>query len=482
MKTIIPSTRTPTRRPCSALRVILIAFAPSFFAVALRTQAVSPAPDGGYPGGNTAEGQNALLSLTTGTYNTAVGFLSLRSDTSGNFNTGAGAGALLFNAGDSNTAIGAGALLSNTTGTDNTANGAFALFSNIATGNTAIGSKALLNNTTGGTLGNVNGIDVGPNVAVGWEALKSNTLSGANTAVGYQALRSFTSGPSGVEPAGWSTAVGFQALANANGTGVANSRFGYQALRSNTTGQSNTATGFYALLSNLTGDNNTADGWIALQHNTTGGYNTAVGVDALGDNISGTYNIAVGYQAGQGVTTGSNNIYIGGVAGGGNEGQSNTITIGGTQTSTYIVGISDTALGGGSQVFVGGDGHLGVATSSRRFKENIQPMDKLSEALFLLNPVAFRYKKEVDAKGTRQLGLVAEEVEEVSPELVVHDKEGKPYTVRYDQVNAMLLNEFLKEHKKVQQLEAAVRHKQRNDFDVTIAELRERDRGCCRSV
>ena len=172
MKTIIPSTRTPTRRPCSALRVILIAFAPSFFAVALRTQAVSPAPDGGYPGGNTAEGQNALLSLTTGTYNTAVGFLSLRSDTSGNFNTGAGAGALLFNAGDSNTAIGAGALLSNTTGTDNTANGAFALFSNIATGNTAIGSKALLNNTTGGTLGNVNGIDVGPNVAVGWEALK----------------------------------------------------------------------------------------------------------------------------------------------------------------------------------------------------------------------------------------------------------------------------------------------------------------------
>jgi trimeric autotransporter adhesin len=112
-----------------------------------------------------------------------------------------------------------------------------------------------------------------------------------------------------------------------------------------------------------------------------------------------------------------------------------------------------------------------VATSARRFKENIQPMDKLSEALFLLNPVAFRYKKEIDPKGIQQLGLVAEEVEKVNPELVVHDKKGKPYTVRYDQVNAMLLNEFLKEHKKVQQLEAASAQ-QRNDFEATIAELR----------
>ena len=455
MKTIIPNTRTPAGRPRSAVRVIFIAFALSFFAIAPRTQAVSPAPDGGYPGGNTAEGQNALLNLTTGTYNTAVGVFSLRSNIEGTFNTAVGAGTLLVNSADQNTATGAGALLSNTTATANTAYGAFALFSN----------------TTGGTIGSLNGFDIGPNVAVGSQALENNTLAGANTAVGYQALHSFTAGPAGFEQAGWCTAIGFQALANATETGVANSAFGYQALVNNTTGQSNTASGFYALHGNVIGDFNTADGWIALQHNTTGGYNTAVGVDALGDNISGTNNIAVGYQAGQGLTTGSNNIYIGGVAGGGNEGQSNTITIGGLQTSTYIVGISDTALGGGSQVFVAGDGHLGVATSSRRFKENIQPMDELSEALFALKPVTFRYRKEVDPKSTRQFGLVAEEVEKVNPELVVHDKEGKPYTVRYDQVNAMLLNEFLKRNKKVQQLEAAS-GQQRNDFEATIAELR----------
>jgi hypothetical protein len=435
-------------------RLALTVLAVGSLAFSQIAQALSPAPDGGYPGGNTAEGQNALFSLTSGTYNTAVGLFSLSGDTQGRFNTASGAGALLANTADDNTATGAGALFSNISGTDNTANGAFALFSNIATGNTAIGSKALLNNTTGGALGNVNGIDVGPNVAVGWEALKSNTLSGANTAVGYQALRSFTSGPSGVEPAGWSTAVGFQALANANGTGVANSGFGYQALRSNTTGQSNTATGFYALLSNLTGDNNTADGWIALEHNIAGGYNTAIGVDALAENTTGNFNIAVGYQAGQGVMTGNNNIYIGAGASAGDT--SDTIVIGHGQTTTYIEGIDETALGGGDQVLVDVDGHLGTLTSSQRFKEDIKSMGNLSQALFSLKPVAFRYKKKIDPKGARQLGLVAEDVEKVSPGLVTRDKDGKPHGVRYDQVNAMLLNEFLKEHKKVETLEAAL--------------------------
>ena len=333
MKMIIPNTRTPAGRPRSALRVILIAFAPSFFAVALRTQAVSPAPDGGYPGGNTAEGQNALLSLTTGTYNTAVGVFSLRSNTNGTFNTAVGAGDASCQCRQiQNTAIGAGALLKQYHRLpDNTANGAFALFSNIATGNTAIGSKALLNNTTGGTLGNVNGIDVGPNVAVGSQALEITRLPAP---IPLWVIRRFivsllgpraSSRPVGV------TAVGFQALANA--TWHWRRQQSHLVIRRSQTTPLARAIRlpvFMPSMAILRGDYNTADGWIALQHNTTGGYNTAVGVDALGDNISGTYNIAVGYQAGQGLTTGSNNIYIGGVAGGGNEGQSNTITIGGT--------------------------------------------------------------------------------------------------------------------------------------------------------
>lgn len=419
-----------------------------------RGQAVSPAPDGGYPGANTAEGSSALLSLTTGTFNTAVGFLSLKSNAPGNFNTGVGAGALLLNTADSNTATGAGALLNNITGGENTADGAFALLSNTATGNTAVGSRALLNNTTGGTLGNINGLDLGPNVAVGSEALESNTIASANTAVGYQAVHSFTAAPSGFEQVGFCTAVGFQALANANGIGNSNSALGYQALTANTTGQSNTATGFYALFGNVTGDFNTANGWIALQHNTSGSYNAAIGVDALGDNTMGANNTAVGYQAGQGVITGSNNICIGAGATAGDT--SDTIVIGRSQTTTYINGIVGATVVTGTPVLIDTGSKLGTSTSSRRFKENIQPMGNASQMLYSLSPVTFRYTKEIDPKGTSQLGLVAEDVEKVNPELVVRDKEGKPYTVRYDQVNAMLLNEFLNEHKKVEKLEAAL--------------------------
>jgi trimeric autotransporter adhesin len=454
MKGTIPQIKTSLGLPFVPSAFTLLALTLVCSGLVHVAQAVNPPPDGGYAGGNTAEGQSALLSLSTGGFNTAVGFLSLRSDSTTGFNTAIGAGTLLANTADQNTATGAGALLSNTTASGNTAYGAFALFSN----------------TTGGTLGNVQGTDVGPNVAVGSQALQSNTIAGANTAVGYQALHNFVSGPVGFEQIGTCTAVGFQALANANGAGVSNSGFGHRALFSDTTGQINTATGVYALVGNLTGDGNTANGFIALQHNTTGGYNTAIGANALGDNTTGMFNVAVGYAAGQGVMTGNNNICIGVGAGAGDT--SDTIVIGHGQTTTYIAGISDTTLGVGSQVLVESDGHLGVATSSRRFKENIQPIeDKLSEALFLLNPVAFRYKKDIDPKGTRQLGLVAEEVEKVNPELVVPDKEGKPYTVRYDQVNAMLLNEFLKEHKKVQQLEVAS-DQQRNDFEATIVELR----------
>jgi trimeric autotransporter adhesin len=398
-----------------------------------KAQAVVPAPDGGYPGGNTAEGQNALLSLTFGLYNTGVGIYSLLSLTDGSFNTGVGAGTLLANTADENTATGAGALFSNTTGSDNTANGAFALFSNTATGNTAVGSNALLNNTTGGTLENIQGTNVGPNVAVGWQTLESNTVASANTAVGYQALQSFTTGPVGFEQVGLCTAVGFRALANATGDGFANSAFGYQALYNNSDGFGNTAIGLQALLSN-----------------TTGSSNVAIGNNALSNNTEGADNTAVGFNAGASVTTASNVICIGSF------GQN-------VDNSCFIANIFDATSASGIGVFVNSSGQLGTTTSSLRFKEKIEPMNQNSEALFALKPVTFRYKKEIDQVGIRQFGLVAEEVEKLNPDLVVRDKEGKPYSVRYDQINAMLLNEFLKEHNafleersKVQQLEAAL--------------------------
>jgi hypothetical protein len=422
------------------------------------------APETALPGGNTADGHLALASITTGLYNSAFGIYSLLSLTDGNFCTGVGAGTLLSNTADENTATGAGALLSNVTGTDTTADGAFALLSNTATGNTAIGARSLLSNTTGGTLANIQGIDVGPNVAVGWQALESNTIASANTAVGYQALQSFTTGPMGFEQLGLCTAVGFQALTNAT-TGFANSAFGYQALFSNTegganvaighlalsantTGDSNVATGGLALAGNETGDNNTADGFGALDANTTGSDNTAIGNNALGSS-TGDGNTALGVQSGVNVSTANNVICIGAF------GQN-------VDDSCYIGNIFGQTSVNGVQVFINSDNKLGTVTSSKRFKEEIKPMDIASEALFELKPVSFRYKKEIDPAGTSQFGLVAEDVENVNPDLVIRDKDGKPYTVRYDQVNAMLLNEFLKEHTRMEELES--------DFQATAAQ------------
>jgi hypothetical protein len=348
-------------------------------------QAVVPAPDGGYPGGNTAEGTSALLSLTTGSFNTAVGFFSLLSATEGNFNTGVGAGTLLANKADQNTATGAGALLSSTTGFQNTANGTFALFSN-----------------TEGSL----------NTATGDSALFSNTTGNFNTANGFQAL--------------------FR----------------------NTIGNNNAANGHQALLNNTTGNNNTADGANALASNTTGFNNTADGLSALFGNISGSGNIAVGIFAGANLTTGDNNIDIGNV---GLPAESSTIRIGeqGTQAATFIAGISGATVAKGIPVIIDANGQLGTIASSARFKDEIKPMDKASDAILALKPVTFRYKKELDPDRIPQFGLVAEEVEKVTPDLVARNAKGQVYTVRYEAVNAMLLNEFLKEHKRVEEQQAS---------------------------
>jgi uncharacterized coiled-coil protein SlyX len=321
-----------------------------------------------------------------------------------------------------NTAEGTNALFNLTTGSKNTADGYLALFFNMSGQlNTAIGSEALYHNSAGSQ-----------NTAVGLDALFNNTTGSQNTAVGYLAL--------------------FRNTHIENQEGDYNTAIGSQALAFNTTGSDNLANGSQALYSNTVGGANTANGYKALAFNATGSFNTANGLRALFSNTTGNLNIAVGAEAGANLTTGSGNIDIGnaGVAG-----ESNTIRIGdqGNQTATFIAGISGTAVTG-TAVVVDGNGQLGVATSSARFKDEIRPMDKASEAILALKPVTFRYKPEIDAKGAPQFGLVAEDVAKVNRDLVVRDATGKPYTVRYDAVNAMLLNEFLKEHRKVAQLEA----------------------------
>jgi Chaperone of endosialidase len=418
-------------------RALLLALALTCLALSPTTQAVMPPPDGGYPGNNTAEGDNALLSLTSGNGNTAEGNGALYSLTTGFNNTAIGFQALYNNNGGHNTANGVLALRSNTSGSANTANGAFALEGNInGDFNTATGYEALISNTAGAF-----------NTANGAFALEGNTTGSANTANGYAALYNNTTGFG-------NAANGAYALEN-NTDGYANTATGFAALVSNTNGQQNTATGFQALDHNTSGGNNTANGVNALVSNTVGTGNTAIGFQALWNNISGTLNIALGFDAGQNLTTESNNIDIGND---GYAGDNSTIRIGtqGTQTSTYIAGISGAIVGKGEPVFIDSNGQLGTKKSSERFKDEIKPMNKASEAILALEPVAFRYKKQFDPEGVPQFGLIAEEVAKVSPDLVVRDAQGNISNVRYDAVNAMLLNEFLKEHQKVQKLEEAV--------------------------
>ncbi len=312
-----------------------------------RVQAVTPPPDGAYAGANTAEGANALFSLTTGLYNTAIGFFSLEGVTTGNFNTAVGAGALFANTGDENTATGSGALLNNTFGDHNTANGESVLFKNsTGSANTAVGSEALLNNTTG----------------------------------------SF----------------------------------------------------------------NTAHGIGALFSNSSGSRNTAMGLNALSSNTTGHDNIAVGFGAGLNVITAQATICIG------NSGTdvSNTCFIG------QIFGVTP-ALNDAVPVVIDSAGQLGTLGSARRLKKEIKPMDKASEAILALKPVTFQYKS--NKTNRPEFGLIAEEVAAVNSDLVIRDKNGEVYTVRYDAINAMLLNEFLKEHRKVQELT--------KDFQATVTQL-----------
>ena len=290
---------------------VLISFSLVCFALIQNTQALNLPPDGGYPDGNTAEGQAALFSLTTGVANTAVGWLSLNTLDSGKFNTAIGAGTLIGNTANQNTATGAGALFNTFIGGNNTANGAFALFNNLQ-----------------------------------------------------------------------------------------------------------------------------------------GGDNTAIGIGALSNNTTGSNNVALGSGAGASATTGSNNVYVGaGMQG-----------VAGESDACYVKSIFGQPSATGIPVLINSNNKLGTTMSSKRFKKEIRPMDKASESLLALKPVTFRYKEEIDPTGTTQFGLVAEQVEKVHPDLVVRDAERKPYSVRYDQVNAMLLNECLKAHSKMEEQEATIDH------------------------
>jgi hypothetical protein len=402
--------------------------------------AVVPPPDGGYPNFTTAEGQNALKSLTTGAGNTAVGWSSLLNVTTGSFNTGVGAGTLALNIADSNTATGTAALLLNTTGTENTANGTAALLSNSdGISNSAFGAFALNSNLGGSS-----------NTAVGDRALFLNTTGGFNTATGSFALQANTTGTD-------NTAHGAGALES--NTGSENTAMGSGALLFNTTGTGSTATGFQALLNNTVANGNTAYGYQALSSNigsaATASFNTAIGYRALANQTSGTGNIALGPTAGDQITTGDDNIDIGN---GGQFSDFRTIRIGQDQTATYITAIAGVNEGGSGilPVYINNLGRLGTQppASSRRFKTKIKPMDKTSEAILALKPVTFQYKS--DQTDIPQFGLVAEDVATVNPDLIVRDENGEIYSVRYEAVNAMLLNEFLKEHATVQELKKEI--------------------------
>ena len=250
------------------------------------------------------------------------------------------------------------------------------------------------------------------------------------------------------------TAVGVTAL-DFNTTGFGNIAIGGSALGSNRTGSSNTATGLYALISNNHGNDNTATGFNALYANTTGNDNTAIGFEALSRN-RGSSNIALGSGAGSNLTMGNANIYIGNAGISSAENAKIRIGTTGTQLATFIAGISGVTVPSGIGVIVGTDGKLGTVVSSERFKDSIRPMDKASEAILALKPVTFRYKHQLDPEGIPQFGLVAEDVEKVNPDLVARDADGKAYSVRYDAVNAMLLNEFLKEHRKNEEQQAMI--------------------------
>ena len=391
---------------------------------------------------NTCLGYSALGQNGTGNNNTAFGVYALEKNTSGN----------------SNTALGNNTLKQNSSGSDNTANGMAALESNVTgSNNTAIGGEALRSNVSGSN-----------NTAIGYQALVKNIASDGNTAVGEGSLWANGTGSN-------NTAIGLGSL-RANGTGNNNTALGMGALQNNSSGANNTASGAGALNSNVSGSSNTASGVTALGRNTNGNNNTASGMNALykpeegnnnvasgfeaglnlGYNVSN--NILLGFRAGKDIATAyqDNNIFIGNQSG---LYDRDTIRIGtqGTQTRAFIAGISGAGILNGQQVVVNSSGQLGVVLSSQRYKEDIQPMGDISDALMRLRPVTFRYKQAaVDGSKPVQYGLIAEEVEQVMPELVTHNKDGSLQSVAYHVLPSLLLSEYQKQGRELIETKARI--------------------------
>ena len=331
--------------------------------------------------------------------------------------------------------------------------------------NTNQGVDALHNNTSGSD-----------NSAFGYQSLYSNTIGNQNTAVGSQALFNFA----GPADAGTETAVGFQALYS-DVSGNFNQAFGSSSLYSNIDGIRNCAVGNSALQLMTTGDSNTAVGNATMVLSGTVNFNSALGRRAL-FRTQGDQNIGLGFFAGSNLNGGNNNIFIANVGPVPIGSESNTIRIG-TQipatattateshpmpahTDTYIAGIFGSSTGTpGMPVYVDANGKLGTVPSSTRFKKDVEPMKDASEAIFSLRPVTFHYKPEVTKDATIQFGLVAEEVVKTNPDLVVRNAKGEIHSVRYEAVNAMLLNEFIKEHRQVQE--------QQKQIDKLTAQLKE---------
>ena len=265
--------------------------------------------------------------------------------------------------------------------------------------------------------------------------------------------------------AGNNTAEGSDALFH-NTTGINNAAVGFGALFNNSSGSYNKADGAFALFSNTSGVFNTAAGFQALLSNQSGVQNTAIGAGALVHNVIGRTNIAVGFLSGYN-TNGSANILIGNV-GVGNENRAIRIGTNGVHVKTFIAGVSTSVAG--NAVCVNGNGQVGTcAPSAERFKHNIGSMDKVSEVIFGLRPVTFRYNEELDPRQAQQFGLIAEDVVKASPDLVRYNEEGKLTGVRYEAVNAMLLNEFLKEHQRVQEQTAKIAEQEREIKTLTAS-------------
>ncbi|PWU08907.1 MAG: hypothetical protein C5B51_06965 [Terriglobia bacterium] len=316
-----------------------------------------------------------------------------------------------------NTASGVSALQSNTTGVYNTATGAFALYNNTeGFQNDAHGYGALAANTTGQL-----------NTAMGVGALGSNTSGSQNAAFGAEALQNNTTGV-------LNTALGIATLP-ANTTGYYNTAVGWSALKNNTTGAVNTASGYGALAHNITGNNNGADGFLALYNNTTGSQNTAMGLGALQYNVTGSYNTALGYGAGPDInSTGLSNA----TAVGANAvvSQSNALVLGspgvnvgiGTPTPSNVFTI---AKGAGQAI---SDGW--IVYSSRRWKTNIQTLDGALGKVEQLRGVSY----DRTDSGKHEVGVIAEEVGAVVPEVVTWDGNGQDVQgVDYSRLTALLI-------------------------------------------